>query len=98
MSLLGKFRLLGKSIPSIKPYLPHSFKLISSHFFPKGIDERSWAAIEIAKDGSKNLFPIKMRDPAISNAYNFLKKKDLFPDDDDDDEDECCFGDDDFDM
>lgn len=64
----------------------------------EGIDERSWAAITIEKDGEKNLFPIKMRDPAISNAYTFLKKKDLFPDDDSDDEDEMVFGDDDFDM
>jgi hypothetical protein len=64
----------------------------------EGIDERSWAAICIEKNGEKDLFPIKMRDPAISNAYTFLKKRELFPEDDSEDEDECCFGDDDFDM
>lgn len=59
----------------------------------EGIDERAWACIQIEKGG--DLYPIKMRDPAISMAYNFLKKKDLFPEDDEDD-DEFVFGDDDF--
>jgi len=34
----------------------------------------------------------------ISNAYNFLRKKDLFPEDDDEDDDDICYGDDDFDQ
>jgi hypothetical protein len=61
----------------------------------EGIDEKNWAAIEIKQDGAKGLFPIKMRDPAISMAYNFLKKRELFPEDDEDD-DEYVFGDEDF--
>jgi len=59
-----------------------------------GIESKYYAAIQIDKEG--DLFPIKMRDPAISMAYNFLKKKGLFPDDDDEDDDEYVFGDDDF--
>ena len=50
----------------------------------------------IEVDGEKDLFPIKMRDPSISHAYNVLKKKGLFPEDDDEDDDEYVFGDDDF--
>lgn len=42
------------------------------------------------------VFPIKVRDPAISNAYNFLRKKGLFPEDDEDDDDDYVFGDEDF--
>lgn len=60
----------------------------------EGISERNWAAIQINR--SDSLFPIKMRDPAISMAYNFLKKRDLFPEDDDEDDDEFVFGDEDF--
>lgn len=55
-----------------------------------------WAAIQIEADGENDIFPIKMRDPAISMAYNFLKSKGLFPVDDDEDDDEYVFGDDDF--
>jgi len=58
------------------------------------ISGTNWACIQINKDG--DLFPIKMRDPAISMAYNYLKKKDLFPADDEEDDDEYVFGDDDF--
>lgn len=61
-----------------------------------GIDEKSWAAICIETDGEKGVFPIKIRDPAISMAYNYLKKKGLFPEDDDDDDDDFVFGDEDF--
>lgn len=59
-----------------------------------GIDGKYWAVIQIDREG--DLFPIKMRDPAISMAYNFLKKKGLFPDDEEEDDDEYVFGDDDF--
>jgi len=62
----------------------------------EGVDERSWAAVSIATDGEKGLFAIKMRDPSISMAYNFLKKRGLFPDADDEDDDEMVFGDEDF--
>jgi len=62
----------------------------------EGISERNWAAVAIETDQEKGLFPIKMRDPAISVANNYLRKRGLFPDDDDDDEDEMVFGDEDF--
>jgi len=62
----------------------------------EGIPERSWAAVSIKTDGEKNLFAIKMRDPSISMAYNFLKKKSLFPENDDEDDDDYVFGDEDF--
>jgi len=54
------------------------------------------------EDAEAGVFALKLRDPMLSNAYNYLRKnkdKDgnpLFPDDDDDDEDEMVFGDDDF--
>lgn len=62
----------------------------------EGIDEKYWAAVSVKTDGQKDLFAIKMRDPSISMAYNFLKKRGLFPDGDDEDDDEYVFGDDDF--
>lgn len=48
------------------------------------------------KDGELGLFPIKMRDTAITEAYSYLKKRDLFPDGDDDEDDDYVFGDEDF--
>jgi len=44
----------------------------------------------------KGVFPLKIREPMILEANNFLRKKGLFPDNDDDDDDEMIFGDDDF--
>merc|ERR1712070_557287 len=49
----------------------------------------------VKADGNKGIFPLKIREPMILEANNFLRKKGLFPDDDDDD-DEMVFGDDDF--
>jgi len=66
-------------------------------FESEGISARNWAAVSIKKDTDNNVFPIKMRDPAISMAYNYLKPRGLFPDgNDDEDDDEMVFGDDDF--
>lgn len=65
-------------------------------FESQGISERNWAAVQIDLDGAAGLFPIKMRDPAISVANNYLRKKGLFPDDDDEDDDDFVFGDEDF--
>jgi len=62
----------------------------------EGVSASSWAGCVMKKDGNAGVFPIKLRDPAITNAYTFLKKKGLFPDGDDDDEDDFVFGDDDF--
>jgi len=61
-----------------------------------GIESKFWAAVCVEFNSEEDMFPIKMRDPAISHAYNFLKKKGLFPDEDSDDEDDYVFGDDDF--
>merc|ERR1712194_149813 len=49
----------------------------------------------VKTDGHKNIFPLKIREPLILEANNFLRKKGLFPEDKDDDDD-YVFGDDDF--
>jgi len=49
----------------------------------------------VLTDGNKNIFPLKIREPMILEANNFLRKLGLFPEDNDDD-DEMVFGDDDF--
>merc|ERR1712232_771814 len=49
----------------------------------------------VKADGDKNVFPLKIREPMILEANNFLRKKGLFPEDNDDDDD-YVFGDDDF--
>ena len=61
----------------------------------KDVPAANYAVAEIAKDGDKGLFPLKMRDTAITESYNYLKKRDLFPDGDDDSEDDMVFGDED---
>lgn len=50
----------------------------------------------VKANSDKNIFPLKIREPMILEANNFLRKKGLFPDDKDSDSDECVFGDDDF--
>jgi len=49
----------------------------------------------VKADGDKGIFPLKIREPMILEANNFLRKRGLFPDNDSDD-DEMVFGDDDF--
>jgi len=49
----------------------------------------------VKADGDKNIFPLKIREPMLLEANNFLRSKGLFPDNDDD-SDEMVFGDDDF--
>jgi len=49
----------------------------------------------VKADGNNNVFPLKIREPMILEANNFLRKKGLFPEDNSDD-DEMVFGDDDF--
>merc|ERR1711865_1007089 len=49
----------------------------------------------VKADGNNNVFPLKIREPMILEANNFLRKMGLFPEDDSDD-DEMVFGDDDF--
>merc|ERR1712087_904865 len=50
---------------------------------------------KVLTNSDKNIFPLKIREPMILEANNFLRKKGLFPDNDSDD-DEMVFGDDDF--
>merc|ERR1711972_747692 len=50
----------------------------------------------VKTNADKGVFPLKIREPMIVEANNFLRKKGLFPEDDDDDDDEMVFGDDDF--
>jgi len=49
----------------------------------------------VKTDADKGVFPLKIREPMILEANNFLRKKGLFPEDNDDDDD-YVFGDDDF--
>merc|ERR1712083_1248212 len=49
----------------------------------------------VKANSDKNIFPLKIREPMIMEANNFLRKKGLFPEDKDD-SDELVFGDDDF--
>lgn len=50
----------------------------------------------VKQDSDKGIFPLKIREPMILEANNFLRKKGLFPEDNDSDDDEMVFGDDDF--
>merc|ERR1719361_2100443 len=51
---------------------------------------------EILTDSNKGVFPLKIREPLILEANNFLRKLGLFPEDDGDSDDDYVFGDDDF--
>jgi len=50
----------------------------------------------VTADTNVNKFPLKMKEPSITEAITFLKKKGLFPAKDDDSDDDYVFGDDDF--
>lgn len=49
----------------------------------------------VKANSDKGVFPLKIREPMILEANNFLRKKGLFPEDNSDDDD-FVFGDDDF--
>eukprot|EP00929_Paragymnodinium_shiwhaense_P060952 TRINITY_DN3042_c0_g2_i1.p1 TRINITY_DN3042_c0_g2~~TRINITY_DN3042_c0_g2_i1.p1 ORF type:complete len:852 (+),score=329.27 TRINITY_DN3042_c0_g2_i1:84-2639(+) len=49
----------------------------------------------VKANSEAGIFPLKIREPMILEANNFLRKKGLFPEDNDD-SDEMVFGDDDF--
>jgi hypothetical protein len=49
----------------------------------------------VPTNSDKNVFPLKIREPMILEANNYLRKRGLFPEDKDD-SDEMVFGDDDF--
>jgi len=50
----------------------------------------------VKANADKGIFPLKIREPMILEANNFLRKLGLFPEDNDDSDDEMVFGDDDF--
>merc|ERR1711953_847804 len=50
----------------------------------------------VKTNSNKGIFPLKIREPMILEANNFLRKKGLFPEDKDDSDDDYVFGDDDF--
>merc|ERR1711865_791883 len=58
--------------------------------------DKSLSTGRIKADGNNNIFPLKIREPMILEANNFLRKKGLFPEDKDSDDDDMVFGDDDF--
>lgn len=55
-----------------------------------------YATGTVKADQEKGKFPLKLKDPSITEAITYLKSKGLFPDKDDSDDDEFVFGDDDF--
>merc|ERR1711975_2659 len=59
------------------------------------IKDKTLATGRVKADSDKNIFPLKIREPMILEANNFLRKKGLFPEDNED-SDEMVFGDDDF--
>lgn len=66
---------------------------------PKEMIEKKglMAYVDIRKDVEKNIFPLKIKDTALSFGLLHLKNLGLFPNKtDDSDDDECVFGDDDF--
>merc|ERR1711862_258973 len=67
--------------------------------FPGGKVEKAGKGIclgIIPANSDKGIFPLKIREPLILEANNFLRKLGLFPEDNGDDSDEMVFGDDDF--
>eukprot|EP00933_Yihiella_yeosuensis_P046473 TRINITY_DN419_c0_g1_i2.p1 TRINITY_DN419_c0_g1~~TRINITY_DN419_c0_g1_i2.p1 ORF type:complete len:322 (-),score=121.61 TRINITY_DN419_c0_g1_i2:222-1187(-) len=71
----------------------------------KTTPSKEWKILESTKgltvgwvptDSEKGIFPLKLKEPLIPEANNFLRKLGLFPDNDSDDDDEMVFGDDDF--
>eukprot|EP00929_Paragymnodinium_shiwhaense_P032054 TRINITY_DN1783_c0_g2_i1.p1 TRINITY_DN1783_c0_g2~~TRINITY_DN1783_c0_g2_i1.p1 ORF type:complete len:524 (+),score=188.06 TRINITY_DN1783_c0_g2_i1:205-1776(+) len=56
---------------------------------------KAYARGIIKGNADKGVFPLKIKEPCITEAISYLKSKGLFPDNDDD-SDEMVFGDDDF--
>merc|ERR1712084_18508 len=77
---------------SCEEWLAQVLSLFSGTVETKGKDVSSGF---VKANADKGIFPLKIREPMILEANNFLRKKGLFPEDDSDD-DEMVFGDDDF--
>jgi len=73
-------------------WLKHVIGIIGG-VFVKG--DKGLAIGKVLTDSNKGIFPLKLKEPGITEAITYLKKKGLFPDADDDDDD-YVFGDDDF--
>lgn len=73
-------------------WLKHVLDMFGGQFVS---GDKGLAVGRILQDSDKNIFPLKLKEPGIMEAINYLKKRDLFPDKDDSD-DEFVFGDDDF--
>jgi len=91
---------------AILAYVPeaHQGDLSGEEWLKKVLGMFSGEVVSAGKDictgrvlanSDKGVFPLKIREPMIIEANNFLRKRGLFPEDDDDD-DEMVFGDDDF--
>merc|ERR1712139_369998 len=76
-----------------REWLKKVLALFGGEMVGKGSDLRASGAIKT--DSDKGKFPLKMKEPCITEAINYLKGKGLFPDVDSDD-DEMVFGDEDF--
>merc|ERR1712194_905219 len=68
-------------------------KLVEMKPVSDDVSTANWMQAVIKKDGDAGIFPLKMRDPCITNALAYLKKLGLFPDGNDEDDDDFCFGD-----
>merc|ERR1719428_1168726 len=73
-------------------WLKHVLGMFNGEFV-KG--DKGVAVGKVVANHDKNIFPLKVKEPGITEAISFLKKKGLFPDKDDSDDD-YVFGDDDF--
>jgi hypothetical protein len=73
-------------------WLKHVLGMFSGEFV-KG--DKNIAIGKVMANGDKGIFPLKVKEPGITEAISYLKKKGLFPDKDDSDDD-YVFGDDDF--
>jgi len=60
------------------------------------IKDKTLSTGRVKTDGNNNIFPLKIREPMLLEANNFLRKRGLFPEDKDSDDDDMVFGDDDF--
>merc|ERR1711912_203816 len=78
---------------SCEEWLAQTLSIFKGEIVEKG--EQICVGI-VKADSNNNIFPLKIREPMILEANNFLRKKGLFPEDKDDDDDEMVFGDDDF--
>merc|ERR1712004_789163 len=72
-------------------------KAVFTNFSGKVVSSAKDVCTGVVKtNADKGVFPLKIREPMILEANNFLRKKGLFPEDDGDDDDDYVFGDDDF--